>query len=554
MKRKIRIRGNFFSLFAKGYIGFTVALILITGATFYLNQIYFENLARVPDIDSLIEDPALESGAYEEVPVRKLLGTGGAFAVLDQKGNVLYRSSEEIKGSFTTGEIDAIPQYNEDSFVDHLDFTAEDGSLQHLLIKYIYDETGDVTEKIMILDDFYRVKMGGFGDGRKSYTWLEYGYMTGTEPAGYDIVRYDLPAGEDGEKKILLAYSKVQSMEEYQHILKKSNRIYFILIPLYLIAVTGFILWLNHKIKRPLTKLNEAIDSLSAGGDGRVGELKGPWEIQKIGNNFDRMADLLAASEKERQKMDQERQKLIADISHDLKTPITVISGYTKAIRDHKIPPEKVKTYLEMIDARAEELNQLVNSFHEFSKVEHPAFTLHTEILDICEFTRTYLADRYDEIDLAGFNLEAEIPEEKIFCAIDGYQFRRVLDNILYNSLKHNSLGTMLAVQIGKPDKEGKYVSLRIADNGIGIPKEQREKIFEPFVMGDESRGGGGSGLGLAITRRIVQAHGGSVTLCEPDTSGFSTTFEILLPVKKTQESRGKRSGIENRTHFLKKL
>ena len=533
MSPRIKIKGKLFSLFAKGYIGFTAALLFITGITFYINQIYFENLTQTPDMNRLIKELEEEKEDYEAVPVQKLLGAGGAFAVLDEKGNVAYRSSEWIKTGFTTGEMEAIPRYDEESFIEHMDITNEDGTPQHVLIKYIYDEKGNETEKIMILDNHLRVKTGGFGDGRKSYSWTEYGYMTGTMPPGYDLLRYELSPGEDGTRRILIAFSKEQSLEMYQHMLKKSDRVYFILIPLYLTAVITFILWMNSKIKKPLTKLNLAIDSLSAGGDGRVGEVKGPWEIQKIGMNFDRMADLLAASEKERQRMDQERQKLIADISHDLKTPVTVISGYAKAIQDQKIAPEKVTAYLRMIEARTEELNQLVNSFHEFSKVEHPAFILHTEISDVCEFVRMYLADRYDEIDLAGFYLEAEIPEEPIFCAVDPSQFRRVLDNILYNSLKHNSLGTVLAVRVRTADREGKKVSIRIADNGTGIPEERREKIFEPFVVGDESRGESGSGLGLAITRRIVQAHGGSGRLCYPASPGFSTEFEILLPVKK---------------------
>jgi signal transduction histidine kinase len=256
------------------------------------------------------------------------------------------------------------------------------------------------------------------------------------------------------------------------------------------------------------------------------------------------MADLLAESERQRKQMDEERQKMLADISHDLKTPITVISGYTKALKDGKIPPEKAAGYLELIDSKAEELTGLVNSFHQFSVTSHPAFMLQTETCDLCEFMRSYLADRYDEIDLAGFCIHVMIPETKLVCNLDRPQMRRALDNIVYNALKYNRLGTELTFAVFPVEKViggEKSARIVIADNGIGIPPSKRESIFEPFVQGDESRGSGGSGLGLSITKRIVQAHCGSICCCMPSeireaeltfsAGSGGTAFEILLPL-----------------------
>ena len=306
------------------------------------------------------------------------------------------------------------------------------------------------------------------------------------------------------------------------------------MIPLYLIAIVSFLLWMNRKIKKPLVELNSAVDRLASGGNSRLGDMDGPWEIQAIGKNMDRMADMLAASEAERKKMDDERQRILADISHDLKTPITVISGYAKAISDGKVPPEKVDSYLKLIDRKSEELNSLINSFHEYSKVEHPEFTISPDEKDICEFMRGYLAERYDEIKLSGFTLKAVIPETPIMCSLDSYQMKRALDNILYNSLKYNSLGTVIAVSVNErePADESRHgkVKITLADNGTGITGENAENIFEPFVMGDKSRSGGGSGLGLAITKRIITAHGGTIRLIDPKPDGFSTEFEIILP------------------------
>ena len=147
---------------------------------------------------------------------------------------------------------------------------------------------------------------------------------------------------------------------------------------------------------------------------------------------------------------------------------------------------------------------------------------------------RGYLAERYDEIKLSGFTLKAVIPETPIMCSLDSYQMKRALDNILYNSLKYNSLGTVIAVSVNErePADESRHGKVKItrADNGTGITGENAENIFEPFVMGDKSRSGGGSGLGLAITKRIITAHGGTIRLIDPKPDGFSTEFEIILP------------------------
>ena len=549
-------------LLARGYVGFTVAMILITGISIWLSNLYFDRLARMPDIDGLAQSRELQEGRYEEVPLRKYLDQESVFAVADETGQFLYCSSDEAQellgDRLTEGELLCVQPYMEDSYIESVPFHGEDGSQAYMLVKRYFGEE-EIEDRVVILDADFRVRSGSLGDGKKKYTSKEFSILAGNWPEGYEILKYPLgpaavvtadgeaddaesmpEAQEESGDRVLLVASKSLTMEGYDRMTRKSDRMFFLSIPLYLIAVTAFVLWLNRKIKKPLVGLNQAIDSLTGGGNGRAGDLDGPWEIRQIGNNFDRMADLLAESERQRQKMDDERQRLLADISHDLKTPITVISGYTKAMKDGKIPAEKTDAYLELIDTKVDELTGMINSFHEFSKVEHPKFVLQTVVTDVCEFMRGYLADRYDEIEIAGFTLRAMIPEDvRYLCALDVYQFRRALDNILYNTLKYNTLGTELAVGVAMVNRgigDKKSICILIADNGIGIPQSRRENIFEPFVQGDVSRGSGGSGLGLAITRRIVLAHGGRVELNPVCLEGFTTQFEILLPLAEEGE------------------
>lgn len=536
-----RRKGRLVTLLAKGYLGFTLALIVISLFVSWLSETYFDWLSRIPNIDALVIDSKMQQGEYEDIQTRKYLGKDGGFAVVTEDGRIIFDSTGSIKRNFTPGELDCIQPYDEQSYISYVGFTDNDGHQKHLLIKFIFNGNGDTDteEQVLILDENYAVLEGSFGDGHTCYTPDEFNYLTSQYIDGPMYMKYDISdapgnliSGSDARYLVVMSYDA--SFDSYQNMYSRANRIYLLLIPLYMMAIVSFLLWMNRKIKKPLVKLNNAVNQLASGGKARLGEMEGPWEIRMIGSNMDRMADMLAESEADRKKLDDERQRLLTDISHDLKTPITVISGYTKAIRDGKVPPEKVNGYLELIDSRADELNRLINSFHEYSKVEHPEFSINPEETDICEFMRGYLAERYDEINISGFSLNAMIPEIPVWCSIDKYQMRRALDNIIYNSIKHNGLGTVIAAGVTELEEaeEGKQgrVKIILADNGVGISKEESETIFDPFVMGDKSRSGGGSGLGLAITRRIVTAHGGTIKLCEPRPDGFSTEFEIILP------------------------
>jgi signal transduction histidine kinase len=210
-----------------------------------------------------------------------------------------------------------------------------------------------------------------------------------------------------------------------------------------------------------------------------------------------------------------------------LKTPITVISGYADALCAGKVPPEEVDRYLRAIQQKSTVLVDLIGEFSEYGKVEHPQFKLHRIKTDFCEFVRSYLVRHYDEIDLNGFSLEVDIPENPQYVLLDEFQFLRVLDNLVSNSLKHNRLGTVLSVDVVPLDES---VVLRFADNGARIQGNQAKRIFEPFVTGDAARSNPGSGLGLSISRRIVELHGGTIALSPSPHHGRTNEFVITLP------------------------
>ena len=213
---------------------------------------------------------------------------------------------------------------------------------------------------------------------------------------------------------------------------------------------------------------------------------------------------------------------MLADISHDIKTPVTVIDGYAQALESGLVPEKDVTKYLREIKKKSEILSELVNSFYEYSRLDHPGFKLDKEKSDLAEYFRAYLAEKYEELELNGFDVDIDIPEKIIKADFDAFQLKRVFENIINNAVKHNNSGCTIMASM---TVEGKDFTLTLGDNGSGIPAELRDKIFDPFVVGEEARvSGRGTGLGLSIAQKIVEAHGWKIKLL-PETNG--TMFAI---------------------------
>lgn len=519
--------GSLFRLLARSYLLFTLTLLIIAGGIFSLWNHYLNSIYVPSDWIAMLSDPALLEGKYDSLR-HYLSNSGDSFGVYDSNGKLVYASTEDFDSSYTQQELSCIPQYGSNVLIDSYDLSQHKSNVSYLLIKHTFQsDTGEESVDLMALDQNYQVLLGGLQDGKTSYTPLEYQLLTGSRYPN-SFLQCTSFENSQGQTMTLLLREALWNETDYLRHYNQSRVIWLLFLPLFLADAGLFIWWLSRKIGRPLRKLNDAVISQSEGRLVRVGECGGTLEIRRIGESFDRFSDRLAESERQRRILDEGRQKLIADISHDLKTPITVIAGYIDAICDGKVPPEEQTRYLRAIQSKAEALTELVNAFHEYSKVEHPEFILHPERTDLCEFLREYLAVKYEEIDLAGFSLEISIPERAIFCQLDPLQFRRVLDNLLSNALRHNRLGTVLFLDV---DVEKSFALVRVADNGSGIPPERIPYIFEPFVVGSDARSGTGSGLGLAITRRIMEKHGGTISLTPHPAPGRSTEFVLRLPI-----------------------
>ena len=226
-----------------------------------------------------------------------------------------------------------------------------------------------------------------------------------------------------------------------------------------------------------------------------------------------------------RKDYEKRRNLLLSDIAHDLRTPITTISGYAKALNDGMVTDEqKTREYLEAIENKSQRMNNLINLLYEYVKLDSANFTLKKEKVDLAELLRENAALLYQDVEEKGMEFVVEIPENPCMVEIDALQISRVITNLINNSIRHNEPGTTITLEL----KDTFYnKEIIISDDGEPIEESIVEHIFEPFAVGDTSRRTkGGSGLGLSIAQRIVQMHGWDIDLYQ-NKRGYKKAFII---------------------------
>lgn len=304
----------------------------------------------------------------------------------------------------------------------------------------------------------------------------------------------------------------------------------FIAMALILVVTNGLLTYyVSKSILIPIKKLSIAAKKISEGDLEYSVESNKRDELGELCNTFEGMRLKLKEAKDAQIQYEQNRQELIASISHDLKTPLTSIKGYIKGIQDGVAnTPEKLERYLNIIYKTANDMDGLIDELFLYSKLDLHRLPFHYEEVDLYPF----FADFVDEL---AFNLEKEQgtvtlianKNDSYIVKADRDKLKRAVTNIIQNSLKY----------MGKSDKKiqvlllskSNEVIVEIKDNGIGIRKEDMPHIFESFYRIDTSRNSstGGSGLGLSIVKKIIEGHGGTVWADSEVGKGTSIYFKL---------------------------
>ncbi|MCL2321934.1 MAG: HAMP domain-containing histidine kinase [Oscillospiraceae bacterium] len=285
----------------------------------------------------------------------------------------------------------------------------------------------------------------------------------------------------------------------------------FIGILAILIIISGLLsFFISESILNPLKKLRIAANEIKNDNLDFTIEYGTKDEFYDVMKEFDEMRQKLKLSLDENLKYEEEKRHLIASITHDLKTPITVIQGYIEGILDNVAnTPEKQKKYLTTIYKKTEDINKLVDDLFMISKLELNKISFNLTKIEITEYLREIIKEIESDLLFENIKIELDLPFNATI-KIDKLETFRVIQNLIQNSIKYKSSDDVM-IKIETRDS-GNNVLVIFEDNGIGIEKENEQKIFESFFREDSSRKHGeGSGLGLSIAKKIIEAENGRI-------------------------------------------
>jgi signal transduction histidine kinase len=296
-------------------------------------------------------------------------------------------------------------------------------------------------------------------------------------------------------------------------------------------------LWLasryTGRIADTLDTLRQAADNL------RQGELDfeilscQEQELDELSQSLEGVRQRLKAAAVAEAAAQEERGLLMANLSHDMRTPITAIKGYVEGIRDGIAnTPEKQAHYLDIVTSKTVILEKLVRNMSDFSEYELGRMQYHFEFVDLASFL-TDLGEEYQvEVQSAGMTFTWDIPPGPFVVTADRNKIKRVLDNLLSNAIKYGKPGG--AIDLTAEEYE-KGLVIQLTDNGKGISAEALRHVFDSFYRADAARSSAvpGSGLGLAICRSIVESHHGKIWLTSE--VGEGTRAFVYLPLREEE-------------------
>jgi len=284
------------------------------------------------------------------------------------------------------------------------------------------------------------------------------------------------------------------------------------------VAITFF---LSRRILAPVKDLTLAAKRLGQGDlSQRVQfKVKDKGEVQELAQAFNSMASDLEHAEKL-------RRNLVADVAHELRTPLSNIRGYLEAIRDGVIKPDPAT--VRSLDEEAMLLSRLVDDLQELTLAEAGALKLVYQAEDIAELIKQAVTPWQPSVAAKEISLSFDLPDKLPPVNIDWQRISQVVHNLLENAATHTGKGDTITVSA---TRQGDWVEVSVSDTGEGIPVEDLPNIFERFYRVDKSRARatGGSGLGLSITKRLVEAHGGNIEA--QSELGRGSRFSFTVPI-----------------------
>ena len=282
--------------------------------------------------------------------------------------------------------------------------------------------------------------------------------------------------------------------------------------------------WLTHRLR----SMTATVTAFEHGQLEERVEVKSYDEIGVLGSSFNQMADTLVANMDEIKQVDKLRRELIANVSHDLRSPLASIQGYLETIqqKDKTLSDEDRNRYYDIVLRNTRKLGNLIAELFELSKLDAKNVQPELEPVSIAELAQDVVAQFQLQAQDKNISLKAMLPAEPIrLVNADIALMERAISNLIDNAIKHTPDGGEVTI---KPANSGNMVSVEISDTGSGIPEDQIHRIFDRFYQADASRtAGSGVGLGLSIAQKILELHGSRLSVQSVLNEGTTFTFSL---------------------------
>ena len=343
-------------------------------------------------------------------------------------------------------------------------------------------------------------------------------------------MKYQICAKEIKPKDDLLGYAVtlISTSEEDAMVLAVRKTIINSSLWVMLAAVVALYL-ITERVINPLKNMTKATKKFGKGDFSTRVTVCGHDEIAELGEAFNNMAESLDNFEKM-------RNSFLANVSHDLRTPMTTIAGFIDGITSGAIPPEKHDYYLGIISSEVHRLSRLVSELLDISRLESGERKFNFICFDIAEMARIILISFEHRISEKNLDVVFETDEDSMFAYADKDAIHQVLYNLMHNAIKFSKEGGKLAIRIAiSPNKK---LRVSVYDEGQGIPKEELPFIFDRFYKTDKSRGldKSGVGLGLYICKTIIDAHGEQIRAESPTENSVEFWFSLKEGIPFTKE------------------
>ena len=376
--------------------------------------------------------------------------------------------------------------------------------------------------RVLVIDDEFRIVEDTYDleEGKTIISEDVVKCFRGEKPASYDRksryieVAVPVKKGEEPVKGMILVSVSTDSLRDNVEALQSKARIAtaaISIIGIFLAAIIGMLL------VRPLKRMSQSIEEMAGGyGDNYLHE-NAYDETERISNAFNKLWDRYKV-------LDASREEFVANVSHELKTPLTSISGYAEIMMNGLVRAEDIPGFSKRIYKEARRLITLVEDIIKLSKLDEESVELEKEDVELYELTREIVS-----------RLSPQCSEKKISVALSGepvfcHGIRQILDEMIYNicenAIKYNKEGGKLTVWVGNT-LQGKKIC--VTDTGIGIPENETDRIFERFYRVDKSHSKetGGTGLGLSIVKHGAMLHGAKIHV--DSKLGEGTKIELIF-------------------------